>query len=583
MLTGRLKMYTFMKRISLIIILLGFMSLSIWGDDGDIFTSKSIEGVEMTFKVISESDKTCQVGQIDSTWGTNSCLVDKNYDGVITIPEDVNGYHVVRVGISAFNQSKIKKVIIPKDVNTLLLDAFNCCYNLESIILPENLITINNYAFNYCTALKSIEIPQFVETIGEAAFRACSSLESIVVLESNKYYDSRDNCNAIIETASNKLRFGCKNTIIPNSISIIGKYSFSQYDETKTCEIPNSVNSIEPEAFENCKGLVSLRVPKSVTEIGNMAFYGCSDLIYVDSKIEEPFQITDNTFKGISEDAKLQIPQGTKAKYESFVGWMKFFKAITEEGDVTTYNMSIKSLGNGSVIYNETEIRNTSIVFTVNEGSSPAIQIKPDNGCKLVSVKKDDENVTTEVLNNIYRVNNLNNSTNVSVIFAKDASNISFADEKVKSICIANWDTNHDGELSEEEAANVENIGIVFNHTDIETFKEFCYFTGLSSIPSSAFDNCKNLVSITIPANVKTIGGRAFFNCISLETISFPNGVLSIGANCFDKCVKLKDFDYPDQLQTIGDGAFRYCNSLTNIDLPNSLKSMDYRAFTGCI
>lgn len=86
---------------------------------------------------------------------------------------------------------------------------------MTSVTIPNSVECINNYAFEGCTKLKSITIPNSVTTIGSQVFRSCDNLASIIVQNDNPIFDSRDNCNAIIETATNTLIAGCKNTIIP--------------------------------------------------------------------------------------------------------------------------------------------------------------------------------------------------------------------------------------------------------------------------------------------------------------------------------------------------------------------------------
>jgi hypothetical protein len=86
----------------------------------------------------------------------------------------------------------------------------------------------------------------------------CGNLASIVIEEGNEVYDSRDNCNAIIETATNTLIAGCKNTIIPNSVTSIGEDAFYGCSGLTSITIPNSVTSIGNEAFKNCSGLTQV-------------------------------------------------------------------------------------------------------------------------------------------------------------------------------------------------------------------------------------------------------------------------------------------------------------------------------------
>ena len=85
-------------------------------------------------------------------------------------------------------------------------------------IIPEGTTKIEPYAFAGSTILKSIIIPESVTEIGKDAFSGCNSLQSIVVAKGNPKYDSREGCNAIIETATNKLIVGCPSTTILEAV-----------------------------------------------------------------------------------------------------------------------------------------------------------------------------------------------------------------------------------------------------------------------------------------------------------------------------------------------------------------------------
>ena len=107
-----------------------------------------------------------------------------------------------------------------------------------------------------------------------------ASLTTIVVDEGNPKYDSRDGCNAIIETATNTLVYGCKSSSIPSSVTSIGAYAFKETTLTSIV-IPSSVTSIGAFAFSSCSALTSVVIPSSVTSIGSYAFSGCSGLTSV--------------------------------------------------------------------------------------------------------------------------------------------------------------------------------------------------------------------------------------------------------------------------------------------------------------
>ena len=224
------------------------------------------------YHVLNETVKSVEV-----TYGENE------YSGSITIPSSVTykgiSYSVTQIGYASFcdcinltsisipnsvtkidsyaliNCIGLTAINIPNSVTSIYIEAFSGCTGLTEFTIPNSVNKIDIGAFSGCTGLASITIPNSVVEIGEMAFCFCPNLTSIVVEKGNAKYDSRDNCNAIIETETNHLITGCKNTIIPNSVTKIGE-----------------------DAFSDCIGLTSITIPNSVTEIGKRAFYGCSSL-----------------------------------------------------------------------------------------------------------------------------------------------------------------------------------------------------------------------------------------------------------------------------------------------------------------
>ena len=133
-------------------------------------------------------------------------------------------------------------------------------------------------------------------------------MTSIVVEYGNPVYDSRENCNAIIETSSSTLIRGCDNTIIPDGIRSICSAAFSACRNLTSLIIPTSVTSIGEEAFINCSALISVTIPYGITCIPQNVFFGCSGLKSV---------IIPNSVKSISNDAfhnagltSIKIPDG---------------------------------------------------------------------------------------------------------------------------------------------------------------------------------------------------------------------------------------------------------------------------------
>ncbi len=258
----------------------------------------------------------------------------------IIIPNNVKS-----IGESAFENCKnLRNIYISSSVKTIGDYTFNGCINLESInvesgnsvfdsrdncnaiirsesnelilgskntFIPNSVTSIYERAFRGCSGLTNITIPNSVKSIGNYVFNDCVNLESIIVENGNSVYDSRDNCNAIIKTETNELVAGCKNTIIPHSVTSIGSFAFSGCSGLTCIIIPNSVTNINRGAFSYCGSLESIVVendnpvfdsrdncnaviktntnelvagckgtiiPNSILTIGQEAFYGCSGL-----------------------------------------------------------------------------------------------------------------------------------------------------------------------------------------------------------------------------------------------------------------------------------------------------------------
>ena len=173
-----------------------------------------------------------------------------------------------------------KNTIIPNSVISIGENAFYGCEGLVSITIPNSVSNIGNSAFFGCTNLSSIFIPQSITSIGTRGLSNCSKLEQIVVAPNNTIYDSRDNCNAIINSTTNELIAGCMNTIIPSSVTSIGENAFFRCSGLTSVDIPNSVTNIGHHAFTSC-GLTSVSIPNSVTSLNDGVFSMCSNLSYV--------------------------------------------------------------------------------------------------------------------------------------------------------------------------------------------------------------------------------------------------------------------------------------------------------------
>ncbi len=251
------------------------------------------------------------------------------------------------IGKEAFYECVSLKspINIPNGVTSIEEGTFYHCYDIPSLTIPNSVTKIGDYAFENCGELKSITIPKSVTSIGGQAFNLCYSLAQIVVEEGNPIYDSRNNCNAIIETATNTLLQGSKNTVIPSTVTTIAPYAFSFGATPNHLVIPKSVTNLDYRSFymcynlakievesgnpvfdsrDNCNAIIetasnnlvlgcaSTIIPNSVTGIGDNAFYGCSELkaIVIPDKVE---QIGYGAFYSCHNATSLHLGSGLKS------------------------------------------------------------------------------------------------------------------------------------------------------------------------------------------------------------------------------------------------------------------------------
>ena len=260
--------------------------------------------------------------------------------------------------------SSLTSVTIPNSVTSIEESAFSGCIGLTSVTIGNSVTSIRINAFKGCSSLTSVMIPNSVTSIGEHIFAECTGLTSVVVEKGNSVYDSRNNCNAIIETATNTLIAGCQNTIIPNSVTSIGHYAFYTCSGLTSVTIPNSVTSIGFHAFAECSSLTSVTIPNSVTSIRDYAFSGCTSL----TSVTIPNSVTsigEGTFSYCSNLTSATIPN-----------------SVTRIGHWAFY--TCKSL---SSIYNYATSPQVidSDVFGGEEGEEDGIQYGPvdKSTCKL--------------------------------------------------------------------------------------------------------------------------------------------------------------------------------------------------------
>ena len=239
-----------------------------------------------------------------SPWGAKS--MNSYVDGYLVYEDDT------KTKLFVCSSAATGEIVIPNSVTSIASYAFDGCTGLTSVTIGNSVTSIGWDAFRGCTGLTSITIPNSVTNIGHNVFRDCTGLTSIVVESGNMVYDSRNNCNAIIETATNTLIQGYKTTIIPNSVTSIASYAFDDCTGLTSITIPNSVTSIGEFAFYGCTGLTSVTIGNSVTSIGNDAFLGCTGLTSIVVESDNVVYDSRNNCNAIIETATNTLIQGCK-------------------------------------------------------------------------------------------------------------------------------------------------------------------------------------------------------------------------------------------------------------------------------
>ena len=555
----------------------------------------------------------------------------------VTIPNSVTSIG----GAAFFGCSGLTAVTIGNSVTSIGGSAFYGCSGLTSVTIPNSVTSIGSGAFYYCSGLTSVTIPNSVTSIDEGAFSGCSGLTSIKVENGNEKYDSRNNCNAIIETSSNTLIAGCKNTIIPNSVTSIGNYAFYGCSGLTSVTIPNSVTSIGSFAFDGCKGLTSITIPNSLTSIGESAFRGCSgqtsvtipnsvtsigdgafqhwrNLTTIVSEIENPFAIGNNVFDSSNIDfyatATLIVPDGKKSAYESTEGWNKF-KTIIEVVEVDGIKVLPDHITKRTIHVEKAgtlnDIIKTGEMFLIEEltisGELNGTDIKYINEMAGKAISKNEALLHTETEGKLRSLD----ITNARIVKGGDAYDYYIHDSydlgflytadnaitpglftwtKLESILLPNSVTSVNG----------------MSYWDDDLPKNQRLYMG-------AFPDC--LTSVTIPNSVTSIGSHAFYGCTGLASINvesgnekydsrnncnaiietssntliagckntiIPNSITSIRDYAFQGCCSLTSLTIPNSVTSIGSYVFHECSGLSSITIPNSVTSIGNYAFRGC-
>lgn len=457
-----------------------------------------------------------------------------------------------------FKDSKtLVDIVISDYVTELNIGAFKGCSSLEEIHLPESIEVINEDAFSGCSSLKSVYIPGSVRALGwyfpniapdltvtdhKNVFSYCPALEEITVSEDNKVYVSPIGSNCIIIKANNQLLTGCKNTIIPQTVTSIAG-AFTGCTSLTEISIPPSVKTLESMAFYDTS-LKYVDIPASVKSIGMYTFDTSIgmliDSIAVHWERADEVNCEYRAFGGDvyareNRSTMLRIPEDSYPFYANSMPWNNF--GIIAEGEKYHLLKGHRFVSDG-------------IEYQLI-----------DNDGHLTVCRKDSYRGNVSIPSSLnYKNNTLTVTQLDDWAFAMSPSLVSMHLPRTISVIPSN---------------------AFYSCTLLEqvTFEEGSLLT---EIRGDAFKSCKALKRFDMPVSIKTILNGAFTSCSALERIDFPEGLTSLGGmfGAFDGCSSLKEIVLPNSLTHLSDFCFSSCSSVTNVTLPAQIGSIGQYTFS---
>ncbi len=562
---------------------------------------------------------------------------DKN---IAYIGNEENKYMVLVGGLD----ETVTSLEINQNTKLIYSNAFSSCRNLKSITIPDGVISIGDRAFSNCTGLTNIIIPDSVISIGDRAFSNCAGLVSVTIGSGvERMFGSFYNCHKLVEvynlsslditkeSTSNgyagyyaldvytslsepsKLtktddeyvfyengetvyllgykgneteltlpaKFNNKNyEIYKYAFYGIYEYSFYYSPKLTSITIGNGVTSIGEYAFGDCRQLTSITIPDSVISIGDYAFKGCAELVSVTigSGVES---IGSNAFISceklveVYNLSSLDITKGSASNGYAGYHALDVYTSLSEPSKLTQTDDKYIFYENGETVYllgyigykgNETEL---TLPNKFNNKNYGIYKCAFNYNFEIVSITIPDGVISIGDDAFYYCIK----LTSITI----PDSVISIGDD-----AFTHCDLKYNEDKNGKYLGNEENKYVVLIEVIDKTAASFEINQKTKVIYSSAFSVCHNLISITIPNRVTSIGDGAFSSCESLESVVIPDSVTSIGDGAFEGCKGLVSVVISDSVISIGEHAFRDCIQLTSLTIGDSVTSIGDYAFEGC-
>lgn len=531
--------------------------------------------------------------------------------------------NITSIGKNAFDEcTSLTSITLHEGIKHIEDFAFRNCKNLQLITLPNSVVSIGRGAFEGCTSLTSINIPSNVSSIGDCAFENCSNLSFMSVHTDNKTYDSRENCNAIIHTKSNRLIRGCNNTKIPNSIQSIEHNAFSCCLKLRKIKIPKNVSKIEERTFLGCTKLQEINIPH-VTSIEEEAFKDCSNLVSIYtqelksidrkaiigcsvlhaitipgkccsisiegcSQLDRIVCLSENLYieglDSVKQNITMYVPNDLVEKYTNKYKRNNLeIKSIEFKEDTISYKMI--GTHSVSVIYSEDykELSDISIPEKVYYGGTllmvVGIEAHAFLSCsKLISISipKSIKHIEMSAFAGCYfEKNNFVNSSKLS-----ESKNrywgATIIDEDINGLLIKkNTIITHRKGITTiiipETVAGINKDAFC----DLVVSKE--HFINKSSCISSDYWGAR--IADKEVDGLLTCDNELLKYQGNATNVKIPNGITLIANKAFKGCTFVHSVVIPNSVTHIGREAFSGCSALSTIEIPTSVIFIDEDAF----
>lgn len=450
----------------------------------------------------------------------------------------------------------LQEVSLPEGLISLDEFAFMDCQKLQEIRLPKSLKTLGRGTFAGCHALPEIELPEDLETVGEGALMNCLSLTSVVIPASVTEMGDRpfsgDWALKTVEIKGNVPRLSSSSfhecdalqeVLITGSVGTIGDDAFMDLDSLERVQIASGLKTIGRRAFWLCDNLTTVSLPDGVTSIGEEAFKECSSL----TTINLPDSITTigaNAFNGTKLTGPLNIPSSLVSLGDnafngcSGITGTLVFPAAME-------NISTNVFAGCSGIE---EIVLPRGVLTIGAGA-----FNNCSGVQRLWLTNSIQSIGANAFNGMKSLKKVYFSGTI----LEWETGIQWADKGYQiGVAITTNEETASGSCGESLTWSLSTAGdlTVSGTGDMASFtatgapwaeyrdqvKLVIVGQGVTSIGSSAFQDCKNLETVSLPGSLTALGKAAFLRCGELTNVKLPASLKSVGEDCFTGCEKLE-------------------------------------------